>query len=63
MEGGLGRLEANWPGAHKAIGNFSLTNAEMAELLIAVERDGKDVEAVVADWIDTNENRWRLWLE
>jgi len=56
-------LEDKWPGAYKAISGFSLTNAEMEEMLVAVERGGKTVDAVAADWIKQNEHRWRLWLE
>jgi glycine betaine/proline transport system substrate-binding protein len=56
-------IEDKWPGASKAISKFALGNDEMDAMLIAVERDGKTVAAVVADWLDANESRWRRWLE
>ena len=56
-------LETKWPGAYKAVSNFSLTNGEMEGMLVAVERDGKTVETVVDAWLDTNEARWRQWIQ
>jgi ABC-type proline/glycine betaine transport system substrate-binding protein len=32
-------------------------------MLLAVEREGKTVTAVVDDWLKANENRWRRWIE
>ena len=52
-----------WPGASRAISNFSLSNDEMDAMLLAVEREGKTVAAAVADWLDANESRWRWWIE
>lgn len=52
-----------WPGASRAISNFSLSNDEMDAMLLAVEREGKTVAAAVADWLDANESRWRRWIE
>lgn len=56
-------LKAKWPGAHKAVQAYTMSNDEMDTMLVAVQRDGKTVEAVVADWLAKNEKTWRAWIE
>ena len=55
-------LKDKWPGAHKTIVNSKLTNDEMGAMVSAVDLDGKDLDGVVADWIASNEGRWKTWL-
>jgi ABC-type proline/glycine betaine transport system substrate-binding protein len=31
--------------------------------VVAVDLEGKEVDAVVADWIANNEDRWKSWIE
>ncbi len=52
-----------WPGAAKAIENFTVTNDEMGAMVSAVDLDGKTVEAVVADWMAVNEAKWSAWIQ
>ncbi|MGI9316089.1 MAG: ABC transporter substrate-binding protein [bacterium] len=55
-------VKDKWPGAYSAIKNFSLDNDEMGNMITAVDLDGQDLNAVVADWLATNESRWKAWL-
>jgi glycine betaine/proline transport system substrate-binding protein len=55
-------LKDKWPGAHKAISAFNITNDEMAALITKVDIDGQTVEAVAAEWIAANEPRWQEWI-
>jgi len=55
--------EAKWPHAYKAIRNFKIDNAEMGKLIVDVDLNGREVDAVVADWIKDNEARWKAWLQ
>lgn len=41
---------------------FHITNDEMSTLDAAVELDGRTVDAVVADWLKDNEQRWTGWI-
>jgi glycine betaine/proline transport system substrate-binding protein len=34
----------------------------MGEMITAVDLEGKDLNAVVADWLAANESRWKAWL-
>ncbi|MGH1482025.1 MAG: ABC transporter substrate-binding protein [Geminicoccales bacterium] len=52
-----------WPGAAKAIENFTVTNDEMGQMVSAVDLDGETVEAVVADWMAANEAKWSAWIQ
>ena len=52
-----------WPGAVKAIENFTVTNDEMGAMVSAVDLDGKTVEDVVADWMAGNEAKWSAWIQ
>jgi len=56
-------LKKKWPGAHKAIAAYQMTNDEMEQMLVAVERKGKTVQEVVNEWIAQNEPRWRAWIK
>jgi glycine betaine/proline transport system substrate-binding protein len=51
-----------WGGAKTAVENFNVSNDEMGEMVTAVDLDGKKIDAVVADWVSKNEERWKKWL-
>jgi len=34
----------------------------MGAMIAAVDLDGKTVDAVVADWMGSNEGRWQGWI-
>ena len=52
-----------WPGAAKAIENFTVTNDEMGQMVSAVDLDGQTVEDVVAEWMAANEAKWSAWIQ
>lgn len=54
--------EEKWPGAYKAVRNFRIENDEMSQLIVEVDLEGKKLEDVVANWVATNESRWKAWL-
>ena len=56
-------LKDKWPGAHKAISAFTMTNDEMGALVTKVDLEGKKVEEVVAEWMTANEARWSEWIK
>ena len=55
-------VKDKWPGAHAIIKAFNVNNDEMGQMVSAVDLDGKKVEDVVADWINSNEARWKPWI-
>lgn len=60
---GAATLRDKWPGAYTAIQAYTMSNDAMETMLVAVQRDGKSVEQVVADWLAANEATWQGWLE
>jgi glycine betaine/proline transport system substrate-binding protein len=60
---GWAGIKDKWPGAYKAIKNFSISSDEMNGLVGQVDLDGKKVEDVVADWVAKNEATWKKWIE
>jgi glycine betaine/proline transport system substrate-binding protein len=55
-------LKDKWPGAHKAIQAFTVDNDEMGQMVAKVDLEGQSVEAVVAEWMAANEDRWTAWI-
>ena len=51
-----------WPGASEAINDFHITSDEMGAMVGAVDLDGKTVDAVVAEWMASNESTWQGWI-
>ena len=54
-------VKDKWPGAYTAIKNFEISNDEMGTMIAAVDLDGQDLNAVVADWLANNQDRWKAW--
>ncbi|MBX3496652.1 MAG: ABC transporter substrate-binding protein [Parvibaculum sp.] len=60
---GWAGVKDTWPGAYNAIKAFNISNDEMAAMIAAVDLEGAELNAVVADWMSENEERWSAWLE
>jgi glycine betaine/proline transport system substrate-binding protein len=56
-------LEGKWPKAHKAVMNFNISNDEASTMVGKVDLENMELDAVVNEWIDANESRWRAWFE
>ena len=56
-------VKETWPTAYKAIKGFTISNDEMAAMIIEVDLEGGALDDVVADWVAKNEARWRGWIE
>ena len=54
-------MAKTWPGAVKVLRTFSLTGEQRAALANAVEGEGRDLEAVVKDWMAANKKVWKKW--
>jgi len=55
-------LDENWPGAAAAVAAFTIDNAEMGVMITKVDLDGMTVDAVVAEWMAANTDRWQAWI-
>ena len=52
-----------WPGAAAAIEAFTVSNADMGDMVGKVDLGGATVDAVVADWMAANEATWSTWIK
>ncbi len=60
---GWAGVKDKWPGAYKAIKAFNISNDEMAKMIAAVDLEGQKLDAVVAEWMDKNKDRWSTWIQ
>jgi glycine betaine/proline transport system substrate-binding protein len=60
---GWAGVKDKWPGAYKAIKAFHVENDEMSAMIVKVDLEHKDLDAVVADWMKNNESRWKAWIQ
>ncbi len=59
---GWAGIGETWPGADTIIEAFTIDNDEMGAMITAVDLEGGTVEAVVADWMAANTDRWQGWI-
>ncbi|KUM27701.1 glycine/betaine ABC transporter substrate-binding protein, partial [Mesorhizobium loti] len=52
---------AKWPAAYAFLKAFKMDATEQQKLMLAVDKQGKDLDAVVKEWIDKNEAVWKPW--
>ena len=55
-------MKDKWPGAHKVVQAYTLTNEEMSAMVGEVDLDGKSIDDVVDAWMTANEARWQGWI-
>lgn len=54
---------AKWPAAYAFLKALKMDASEQQKLMLAVDKQGKDLDAVVKEWIDKNEAVWKPWLD
>ncbi len=55
--------EDKWPCAYNAIRAFTIDNQAMGTMVGEVDLDGKSVEDVVENWLNTNTDNWTAWTQ
>lgn len=55
-------LQEKWPGAYGIIDAYSLTNEEMSAMVGEADLNGVEIDAVVANWMSENKDRWSGWI-
>ena len=43
--------------------SLRISNAEMGDMIGKIDLDGAKLEDVVADWMKSNESRWKAWIK
>ncbi|MFY9237565.1 MAG: ABC transporter substrate-binding protein [Roseovarius sp.] len=52
-----------WPGAFALFEAMSIDNDTQNALMLEIDQKGRDLEVVVAEWIDANEATWAPWFD
>jgi len=55
-------LQEQWPGAYSIIDAYKLSNEEMSAMVGEADLNGVEVDAVVANWMSENKDRWSGWI-
>jgi glycine betaine/proline transport system substrate-binding protein len=56
-------LAVKWPGAAKLVENINLSNDDQNAMIFEVDKVGRSVDEVVAEWINSNEDKWSTWIK
>ncbi len=62
VKAGSPALEADEPALHRFLTRFELTTEDQLGMIDQVENGGRPIDAVAADWIAANQDRWEAWL-
>jgi len=54
---------AKWPAAYAFLKAFKMDASEQEKMMLAVDKKGEDLDAVVKAWIDKNEAVWKPWVD
>lgn len=55
-------LDDKWPRAAEIIRAYTVSNDEMSAMVGKADLEGVEIEAVVAEWMAANTDRWQGWI-
>ncbi len=55
-------FEDKWPAGYEILSNVSIPTADQQAMMAAINQNGEDLEAVIAQWMDANESTWQSWI-
>ncbi|MEQ9258721.1 MAG: ABC transporter substrate-binding protein [Roseovarius sp.] len=54
---------ASYPGAAALYEAFTITNETQNALMLEIDQKGRDLEEVIAEWVDANADTWQPWVD
>ena len=54
---------AKWPAAYALLKALKMDASEQEKMMLAVDKKGEDLDAVVKAWVDKNEAVWKPWVD
>ena len=55
-------METEHPKVVQLLRTANLTNNQQAGMIKAIDIDGRDIEEVVAEWMEANRDIWSSWV-
>jgi len=52
-----------WPGAFAIYEAMEIDNDTQNRMMLEIDQEGRELETVVAEWIEANEAKWQPWVE
>ena len=52
-----------WPAAYRFLERFELNNDAQNTMMLEVDQRGRDLDEVVAEWIENNKSTWQKWVD
>lgn len=52
-----------WPAAYVLLKKFRVDADDQQKMMLAIDQEGKDIDAVVKKWIESHEDVWKPWIE
>ena len=52
-----------WPAAYAFLKALEVNAVDQQKMMLRVDKNGEDLDKVVAEWIDQNEAVWKPWIE
>lgn len=56
-------LEGKWPAAYKFLEAFQMNAEDQQKMMLRIDRDGEDLDKVVAEWVEANKAVWQPWVD
>jgi glycine betaine/proline transport system substrate-binding protein len=56
-------FEEKWPAAWALLEELQMSAPDQEVMMKAIDNDGRDIDAVVGEWIDANSAVWEPWLK
>jgi glycine betaine/proline transport system substrate-binding protein len=56
-------MKDKWPAAYRFLKSFTFSADDQIPLIHKIDAEGKDLEAVVKEWVDQNEAKWKPQMD
>lgn len=52
-----------WPAGYELLQQLQVSAAEQEKMMLAIDKNGQDLDTVVKEWVDANEAVWKPWVD
>ncbi|PSH55573.1 ABC transporter substrate-binding protein [Phyllobacterium sophorae] len=54
---------AKWPAAYALLKELKVNAQEQEKMMLAIDKRGQDLDAVVKEWLDSHGSTWQPWID
>lgn len=52
-----------WPAGYELLKQLQVSAGEQEKMMLAIDKNGQDLDTVVKEWVDANEAVWKPWVD